>query len=139
MFRQKITLTRRGAVAGAAAALAAPAVLRGLVAPAHAKAALSGPWSAAYLRFRLGDFEVTTLSDAAAMIDGPWPIVGEDRPAAEVEALMRDNLLPEKRFQPGSTATAIGGKVAQHDLGIVAHQGVAQKGARTVGLSGKRH
>jgi len=107
MFRQKIIMTRRGAVACAAAALAAPALLRGLVAPADAKAPLSGPASAAYLRFRLGAFEVTTLSDAAAMIDGPWPIVGEDRPAAEVEAVMRDNLLPEKRFQPGFTPTVV--------------------------------
>ncbi len=35
------------------------------------------------------------------MIDGPWPIVGEDRPPAEVEQLMQANLLPQKRFRPG--------------------------------------
>jgi glyoxylase-like metal-dependent hydrolase (beta-lactamase superfamily II) len=35
------------------------------------------------------------------MVDGPWPIVGEDRPKEEVERLMRDSLLPESRFQPG--------------------------------------
>jgi glyoxylase-like metal-dependent hydrolase (beta-lactamase superfamily II) len=58
-------------------------------------------------RFALGDFEVTTISDGGAMIDGPWPIVGEDRPPAEVELLMRENLLPEKKFRPGFTPTLV--------------------------------
>ena len=107
MFSQKTILTRRAAIACATAALAAPALLRGLAAPAQAKAPLAGPWSPVFHRFRLGDFEVTTVSDAGVMIDGPWPIVGEDRPSAEVEALMRDNLLPEKRFQPGFTPTFV--------------------------------
>jgi len=52
----------------------------------------------------VGDFEVTTMSDAGAVIDGPWPIVGQNRPAADVEALMRENLLPEKKFLHGFTA-----------------------------------
>jgi glyoxylase-like metal-dependent hydrolase (beta-lactamase superfamily II) len=52
-------------------------------------------------RFRLGEFTALVLCDARAMIDGPWPIVGENRPPAEVEALMRENLLPERRFRPG--------------------------------------
>jgi glyoxylase-like metal-dependent hydrolase (beta-lactamase superfamily II) len=53
--------------------------------------------------FTLGDFQVTALSDADAVLDGPFPIVGEDRKPAEVERLMRESLLPEKRFQPGFT------------------------------------
>ncbi|KQP43006.1 MBL fold metallo-hydrolase [Methylobacterium sp. Leaf104] len=52
---------------------------------------------------RLGAFTVTALSDADAAIDGPWPIVGEDRPRAEVAALMRANGLPPDRFTPGFT------------------------------------
>ncbi len=62
-----------------------------------------GPPRPPHYRFQLGDFEITTLSDAGAVIDGPWPIVGEDRPPAEVGRLMHDSLLPEKRFRPGFT------------------------------------
>nr|WP_264049392.1 MBL fold metallo-hydrolase [Methylobacterium sp. FF17] len=58
-------------------------------------------------RVRLGAFAVTTLRDADAMIDGPWPIVGEDRPRAEIQALMRENSLPETRFKPGFTPTLV--------------------------------
>jgi glyoxylase-like metal-dependent hydrolase (beta-lactamase superfamily II) len=62
-----------------------------------------GPSEPTFFRFQLGDFEVTTISDAGAVIDGPWPIVGQDRPAAEVETLMREHLLPERKFRPGFT------------------------------------
>jgi glyoxylase-like metal-dependent hydrolase (beta-lactamase superfamily II) len=101
-----VTPTRR-ALLGAAATLAAPAVLGAGVSPAQAKAPPLGPTAPTHHRFTLGSFEATTVVDAAVMIDGPWPIVGEDRPAAEIEALMRDNLLPEKRFRPGFTPTLI--------------------------------
>ena len=91
--------SRRQALASLAAALAAPAVLR--AAPALAEAPALGAAPQLFQRFRLGSFEVTSLLDASAMIDGPWPIVGQDRPPTEVEQLMRANLLPEKRFRPG--------------------------------------
>lgn len=66
-----------------------------------------GAWQPTHYRFELGDFEVTTICDAGALIDGPWPIVGEDRPVAEVEQLMIDNLLPPRKFQPGFTPTVV--------------------------------
>lgn len=93
--------TRREVLASAAA-LAVTGLLpaAGAAEPAPPSPRL-GPAAPSIYRFELGDFEVTTISDARAMIDGPWPIVGEDRPAAEVESLMQQNLLPEKRFQPG--------------------------------------
>lgn len=58
-------------------------------------------------RFKLGSFEVTMLLDARAMIDGPWPIVGEDRPREELERVMRENRLPPSRFQPGFTPVLV--------------------------------
>jgi glyoxylase-like metal-dependent hydrolase (beta-lactamase superfamily II) len=76
-------------------------------APARTSATRLGPSLQTYHRFELGDFEVTTISDAGAMIDGPWPIVGENQPPAQVEQLMREHLLPEKRFQPGFTPTVV--------------------------------
>lgn len=92
-------LTRRRALLLAGAAVAAPAILRG--SPAEAAAPALGASPQSFQRFKLGAFEITSLLDASAMIDGPWPIVGEDRPAGEVEQLMQANLLPQKRFRPG--------------------------------------
>lgn len=101
-------LTRRRAVlATTTAALAAPALIRSLTAPARAAVPLLGAVMPTHYRFELGGFEVTAILDADAVLDGPWPIVGEDRPPAEVERLMRDNLLPEKRFRPGFTPTLV--------------------------------
>ncbi|TCK16625.1 glyoxylase-like metal-dependent hydrolase (beta-lactamase superfamily II) [Ancylobacter aquaticus] len=97
--------SRRGILAAAVGLVAAPAVLQGL--PAHAAAPELGSSTQTFQRFRLGAFEFTSLLDASAMIDGPWPIVGEDRPASEVEALMQANLLPEKRFRPGFSPTLV--------------------------------
>ena len=103
----RAAITRRRLLATTASALAAPAILGAFALPVRAAAPPLGPSAPTHYRFRLGDFEVTTILDAGAMIDGPWPIVGEDRPKAEVERLMRDNLLPETRFQPGFTPTLV--------------------------------
>ncbi len=100
-----------------AAAIAAPALLR--TGRASATAPERGALPVTPFRFRLGAFEVTTVLDAAAMIDGPWPIVGEDRPAGEVAALMQASLLPEKRFRPGFTPTLVntGSQLVLFDAG----------------------
>ncbi|CAA2099284.1 Hydroxyacylglutathione hydrolase [Methylobacterium bullatum] len=95
-----ITLSRRlvtGALAGLALSGARPA-LAGAAALAEAPASR---------RIRLGAFTITTLLDAEETIDGPWPIVGEDRPRAEVQALMQENRLAPDRFTPGFTPTLI--------------------------------
>ena len=95
-----ITLSRRlvtGALAGFALSGARPA-LAGAAALAEAPASR---------RIPLGAFTITTLLDADETIDGPWPIVGEDRPREEVQALMRENRLPPDRFTPGFTPTLI--------------------------------
>ncbi len=107
MLQTAAGLTRRQVLASAAA-LAAGRLFAGCVSPgAGTPSPRLGPAAPRHYRFTLGDFEVTTISDAGAVIDGPWPIVGEDRPPAEVERLMRDHLLPEKRFQPGFTPTVV--------------------------------
>jgi glyoxylase-like metal-dependent hydrolase (beta-lactamase superfamily II) len=113
-MRQRGTGVTRRQILASAAALAASRLVAGCAplpgrAPpaANAPAARLGPSQPTHYRFELGDFEVTTISDAGAMIDGPWPIVGEDQPPAEVQRLMREQLLPEKRFQPGFTPTVV--------------------------------
>jgi hypothetical protein len=112
MFQSGPRPTRR-ALLRSAAALAASRLARAVPgAPALDRPGRRAPLAPrratpGHFRFTLGDFAVTTISDAGAMLDGPWPIVGEDRPAAEVARLMHDNLLPETRFRPGFTPTLI--------------------------------
>ena len=110
------TLSRRQMLLSGAL-LAAPALLKAT--EAHAAAPALGPAAPVFQRFKLGGFEVTSLLDASAMIDGPWPIVGEDRPAADVEQLMKANLLPEKRFRPGFSPTLVntGSELVLFDAG----------------------
>lgn len=70
-------------------------------------------------RFELGDFEVTTLLDAVAVIDGPWPIVGENVDRSEIERLMVEHLLPPAKFQPGFTPVVLntGRQIVLFDTG----------------------
>lgn len=118
MHRSHGGLTRRRMLSSAAALAAAP-LAASILSPARAAAPLLGPAQPGFFRFKLGAFEVTAISDAGAVIDGPWPIVGEDRPQAEVEQLMRENLLPEKKFQPGFTPVIVntGKEVILFDTG----------------------
>ncbi|MCJ2033460.1 MBL fold metallo-hydrolase [Methylobacterium sp. J-068] len=92
-------LTRRHLSALAAASLIFPGAARATIPSADA--------SPCPKRIRLGAFTVTTLSDADVTIDGPWPIVGEDRDRSEMGALMRENRLPPDRFRPGFTPTIV--------------------------------
>jgi glyoxylase-like metal-dependent hydrolase (beta-lactamase superfamily II) len=119
MLQSHTGLLRRQFLASAAALMTVPALTRMLASPAHAAAAPLGVSRPTHYRFNLGEFEVTNVLDAGAMLDGPWPIVGENQPQGEVERLMRDNLLPEKRFQPGFTPTLVntGGELILFDTG----------------------
>jgi glyoxylase-like metal-dependent hydrolase (beta-lactamase superfamily II) len=105
--KSRTDLPRRRLLASGAALAIAPAIAGMLPAPSQAAAPPLGLSRATHYRFRLGAFEVTNILDAGAMLDGPWPIVGEDQPPEEVERLMRENLLPGKRFRPGFTPTLV--------------------------------
>ena len=110
--------SRRRAIAISGAYV--PAALFALASrPVAARQARLGPFNAELRRFSLGAFEVTTISDAEAMIDGPWPIIGEDQPREAMDRLMRDNVLPERRFQPGFTPTIVntGNELVLFDTG----------------------
>lgn len=107
MFPFSSGLTRRQILA-AAVSLASTRLAAGCASPpAPAPAPRPDRSPPTHYHFKLGDFEVTNISDAGAMIDGPWPIVGENQPQAEVERLMREHLLPERRFRPGFTPTLV--------------------------------
>lgn len=100
-------LSRRQVLASAASLVAAPAIA-GLFGSAAQGAGMPlGPSMPTHYRFKLGRFEVTNILDAGPVLDGPWPIVGQDRPPTEVEELMRQSLLPERKFRPGFTPTIV--------------------------------
>lgn len=105
------TLSRRQVIASASA-LAMTRLLPACAPAPRAAAATGlpaklGASQPTYYRFALGDFEVTMISDAGAVIDGPFPIVGQDQPPEKVAELMRERWLPEKRFQPGFTPAMV--------------------------------
>lgn len=74
---------------------------------ARAAAPMLGGAQPKFWRYKLGAFELTTISDSEAFIDGPYPLIGGNASEAEVRKLMRDNHLPEKRYQPGFSPTLL--------------------------------
>lgn len=100
-------LNRRRLVAGAGALAAAPLIAMTSSHPAAAAAPMLGSSQPTVYRFKLGGFEVTMISDSAAFIDGPWPIIGGNAEQAEVDQLMRDNLLPANKYRPGFSPMVI--------------------------------
>lgn len=102
MEGSRIELSRRQLLASVAVA-ALPLTGRPFAGPALAKAALLGPEQPTRYRFKLGSFELTVILDSDVFIDGPWPLIGANGAQSEVEQLLRDNLLPLNKYQPGFT------------------------------------
>lgn len=99
-------LDRRGLLTIGALAAAAGATAS-VPFSASAAAPQQGLAIAKHWRFRLGSFEITTISDSENFIDGPYPIIGKNASEADVHQLMRENFLPEKRYQPGFTPAIV--------------------------------
>ncbi|MFZ1812857.1 MAG: MBL fold metallo-hydrolase [Rhizobiaceae bacterium] len=114
----------------AAGALSAPQLM---VRPAQAKAPMLGAAKPDFYRFRLGEFEITTLRDGSRAGDGPHPTFGANQSAEDVAALLRANRLPEKQFVNGFTPTLIntGNELVLFDTGLGA-------GARANGMGNTR-
>jgi glyoxylase-like metal-dependent hydrolase (beta-lactamase superfamily II) len=72
-----------------------------------AASAALGAWQPKFYRFKLGEFEITTISDSEVFIDGPYPIIGANAQESDVRKLMHDNLLPEQKYQPGFSPTVV--------------------------------
>lgn len=107
MFTQTIQCNRRQLISSIAALATAPLVSGLLLNQAVAKAPMLGSDKPKHTRFTLGEFELTTIADSEAYIDGPYPIIGKNATEQEVIALMKKNLLPEKTYQPGFTPTLV--------------------------------
>ena len=124
-------LTRRDAFTVAVAAGVALSTPQIMVRAAHAAAPMQGTAVPQFHRFKLGDFEVTTLNDGLRPGDGPHPTFGGNQPAETVQALLRENFLPETRFVNGFVPTLLntGNELVLFDTGLGA-------GARGGGLGG---
>lgn len=103
MFQSGTGLTRRHILASGAALAVAPLIARNVAGPVHAAAPMLGTEQPTHYRFKLGAFELTTILDADAFIDGPWPLIGKNASQNEVDQLMQDNLLPANKYQLGFT------------------------------------
>jgi glyoxylase-like metal-dependent hydrolase (beta-lactamase superfamily II) len=122
MQDQNERLSRRTLLTAGAGALAlAPFAVTAttMTATAHAAAAKLGPAQPRHWRYKVGTFEMTVVADSEAFIDGPYPLIGANGTEADVQKLMRENLLPEKKYQPGFTPTIIntGREVVLFDTG----------------------
>lgn len=106
-IKQPFNLDRRQLLAASLGLAAAPALALATSSNARAAAALLGAAQPKFYRFKLGDFEITTISDSEVFIDGPFPLIGANASEPDVHALMRDNLLPERKYQPGFTPTIV--------------------------------
>ncbi len=100
-----MTITRRNGLILGAGALAAPFVMRG--APALAKAEMLGVSRPDHMRFKHGDFEVTTIFDGAVQFDGPHPIFGENQFPDDVAKLVKAHNLSAEKMEVGFTTTIV--------------------------------
>lgn len=80
---QEGIVTRRAALAGAASLPLAGAALAAGARAVQAGAEMMGPGFAPWNRFKLGDFEVTTMLAATAPRPDPHSIFGLNVPAEE--------------------------------------------------------
>ena len=104
---QTRAMSRRGAMQGAlglAAGAALTPLALGSARRAHAAAPMLGAAPPSHYRFKLGDFEVTTLRDGAVQVEGPHPIFGANQTPEAVQELAQANFLPpdmmEIQFNP---------------------------------------
>src|SRR5665811_1176870 len=103
----KLAISRRQIIAAAGVLTAAPLAAALATRPTLAAAPMLGLSEPTHYRFKLGGFEVTTISDAGAFIDGPWPLIGSNAKQAAVDQVMRDNLLPTNKYRPGFTPMVV--------------------------------
>jgi glyoxylase-like metal-dependent hydrolase (beta-lactamase superfamily II) len=103
----KDAVSRRRLIAGTGALAVAPFAAALAPRGAMAAAPMLGLSEPTHYRIKLGDFEVTTISDAAAFIDGPWPLIGANAEQDAVDQVIRDNLLPTNKYRPGFTPMVV--------------------------------
>jgi glyoxylase-like metal-dependent hydrolase (beta-lactamase superfamily II) len=89
-----------GASAIAVSSLAIPAVAR-------AAAPAAGSLGAPFMRYRVGDFEITAFNDGTRAVGNPEKIFGIDQKPEDVAAAAEANFLPSDRMVNGFTPVLV--------------------------------
>ena len=98
-------LNRRHLIAGSAAAVAT-----GFIAANSAKAAAplaGGPALPEFIRYRVGDFEITAFNDGTRPTDNPEKIYGINQKPEDVAAAAAANFLPTDKMLNGFTPVIV--------------------------------
>lgn len=74
---------------------------------ALAESPLLGSFSPTYFRYKLGDFEITTISDGGASLDKVFPIFGGNTSEEEVAKVMKENHAAPNKLNLHFTPTVI--------------------------------
>src|SRR4029079_18717875 len=91
-----------------------------LAMPAFAKAPMIGAPAPAFYRFKLGDFEITVVSDGPLALGEPKPEVFPGTTKEEIAKLLADNFLPIDSLSLEQNAVIVntGDKLVLFDTGI---------------------
>ncbi len=113
------TITRRNALLAAAALPLAPALIAG---PARAAAGMQGSQTPVFNRFKLGDFEVTTLLAGTRPVEEPNTIFGLNATPEEFQAAADAAFIPTNVAQFFFTPTLVntGAELVLFDTGLSA-------------------
>jgi len=105
-------------LAGAGTAVAATALNR-FVPQAHAAAPMLGNSRPTHYRFKVGDFEITTIFDGALAIPKVYPIFGKNQKIEDVKAYMTENHLPTDKMTISFTPVIVntGKEIVMFDSG----------------------
>ncbi|TKT75117.1 MBL fold metallo-hydrolase [Aquamicrobium sp. LC103] len=97
--------------------LAAPRIM---VRAAHAEVPMSEVENPGFYRFKLGEFEVTSILDGLRPGDGPHPTFGADQSPENVAELLEQNFLPAGRFVNSFTPVLVntGAELILFDTGL---------------------
>jgi len=129
--------SRRGLLAGAAGAAAMASLSPGLIAPANAKASMLGASRPTHFRFKLGDFEITTINDGAIAIPKVHPIFGKNQKIEDVQAFLTQNHLPTDKMSISFTPVIVntGKEIVMFDSGYGEERRAKGAGKATAALA----
>ncbi|MEM8743569.1 MAG: MBL fold metallo-hydrolase [Pseudomonadota bacterium] len=119
MSEKSPKISRRGLLAGAAGTAAVAALSNKIVSPAQAAAPMMGASKPTHNRFKLGDFEVTTINDGAVNVPKVHPIFGKNKKPEEVHAHLAEHNLPPDKMSISFTPVIVntGKEVVMFDTG----------------------
>ncbi|MGI9511830.1 MAG: MBL fold metallo-hydrolase [Anderseniella sp.] len=102
------SISRRNVLASAAVATASVPFAGSLaVSPAAAKAPMAKVDHPTHRRFKLGEFDVTTINDGAINLENPQGIFGTNASKEDFEAQAKANFLPTDKLQISFTPVII--------------------------------